>query len=90
MDSDAWFWEVIILYLYQSEGVQQGSILGPVLLTLYITKITSSVTNRYTHHIADDTVLHCFTNAAHSAAKIHKLLDALFNLKLALNGNKTK
>lgn len=82
-------------FLPLSKGVPQGSILGPVLFTIYINNITSSITNCNAHLYADDTVLYCFSNTAHSATQIlqqafDNLQNALCNLKLVLNANKTK
>ena len=46
------------VFLPSSKGVLQGSILGPVLLTIYINNITSSVTNYNVRLYANNTVLH--------------------------------
>ena len=46
------------------KGVLHGSILGPVLFTMYIINITSSITNCNTPLYADDTVLNCCAKSA--------------------------
>ena len=66
-DKDLLNWEAIILFLSITKGVPQGSILGPVLFTIYINNIVSSLTNCHAHLYADDTVLYYI--ALHLAAE---------------------
>ena len=71
------------MFLSLSKGVPQGATLGPVLLTIYTNKITSSVTNCNGHLYADDTIQCCCDKSAHKAITIvqqafDKLQESLF------------
>ena len=46
-------------FLLITKGVPQGSTLGPVLFTVYINHIFSSLTYCHAHLYVDDTILYC-------------------------------
>ena len=76
-------------------GVPQGSILGPLLFTLYINNLGDDLSDADIHLYADDTVIYC--SAPSMDECILKLQEAfervqlsLLSLKLVLNDKKTK
>ena len=44
-------------------GVPQGSVLGPLLLLLYINNLNQAIKFCKVHHFADDTSLLCLSNS---------------------------
>ena len=82
-------------FLPISKGVPQGSILGPILFTLYINNIALSLNNCKAHFYADDTIIYCIANSIQLATEnlqlsFNVLQDSLRELKLVLNADKTK
>ena len=73
-------------------GVPQGSILGPVLFTLYINYILSSITDVKFHLYADDTIMYWSLDAfsCRKASAFINLQQAPVYLKLVLHSSKTK
>ena len=82
-------------FLQVSNGVPQGSVLGPVLFTIYINNIVSRLKDCQSHLYADDTIIYCTADSVHQALRnlqqaFNTVQDELCSLKLVLNATKTK
>ena len=78
-----------------NKGVPQGSILGPLLFTLYINNIILPSLHCDVHFYADDTILYSLgptieVATANLQTAFNRFQLALINLKLVLNSKKTK
>lgn len=81
--------------LFINKGVPQGSVLGPVLFTLYINNIFFPSGPNKIHYYADDTILYCSgSTLAQAVTGLQTVFDSfqlsLSDLKLVLNSQKTK
>lgn len=65
-----------------NSGVPQGSILGPLLFTVYINNLSENVINAKMHLYADDTIIYC--SAKSPAETILRLQKAFENIQLNL------
>ena len=78
-----------------NKGVPQGSILGPLLFTIYVNNIAVPSLNCDVHFYADDTILYSSGTSIETATAnlqnaFNRFQLSLIRLKLVLNSSKTK
>ncbi len=78
-----------------NKGVPQGSILAPVLFSLYINDMGQEIKTAKIHLYADDTIIYTVAQSMNHAIELlqdsfRSLQFSLIKLKLVLNANKTK
>ena len=67
--------------MLRSMVAPQGSILGPLLFTIYINELGKNVENAHFHFYADDTVIYCFRGT---------VLKAVDHLQAAFKRNRSR
>ena len=75
-----------------SFGVPQGSIIGPLLFTLYTTPLSSLISGHaIPHHLyADDSQLYIFFSSGNSTAALNSLQSCLASVQSWMSTNKLK